>query len=302
MSQDTQTNDSPEATRFDAEDFAKTFTHRTAQVNGIHLHYVTGGKGEPLVLLGGWPQSWYAWRKVMPALAERYTVIALDLRGQGESDKPASGYDTKTVASDVHALVNQLGYQSVFLVGHDVGTWVSYAYAAGYPQEVRQLVVMDAAIPGVTPEEAFQLQPDNSKWWQFIFNSLPELPEELTEGRERLFLSWFFKKKTANPDAISEADIDEYTRIYSAPGAMHAGFEYYRAVFDDIAQNQVHQKTKLQMPVLALGGEKGTGSEMLKTMQLAASNVSGGVVPNCGHYIAEERPDYLVQQIFSFFK
>lgn len=281
--------------------FAHTFSDRTTSVNGIRLHYVTGGQGEPIVLLAGWPETWYAWRKVMPVLAQHYTVIAVDMRGQGESDKPATGYDTKTVAADIHALVNQLGYQHILLMGHDVGTWVSYAYAAGYPDEVSQLVVLDAAIPGVTPEQAFQLQRDNTKWWQFVFNSLPDLPEELTQGRERLFLSWFFQNKAANKGAISESDIDEYTRIYSAPGAMHAGFEYYRAVFDDIAQNKEYLKTKLKMPVLALGGEKATGTAMLETMQIAADNVSGGVVPNCGHYIAEESPDYLTQKVLSFF-
>ncbi len=285
---------------FDATSFAKTFTHHTASINGIRLHYVTGGQGEPIVLLPGWPQTWYAWRKVMPTLAQHYTVIALDMRGLGDSDKPKSGYDSRTVAADIYSLVGKLGLKRIFLVGHDLGSWVAYAYAAAYPDSVRRLVVLDAAIPGVTPEQAFQLSRE-SKTWQFFFHAVPDLPQELTAGRERQYLSWFFRTKSANPESISETDIDEYVRCYSAPGAMRSGFEYYRAVFDDITQNKEYVKTKLKMPVLALGGEKATNTKMLHTMQAAASDVCGGVVTDCGHYIPEERPDYLVEQILSFF-
>lgn len=289
-----------ETASFDATSFAKTFTHNTGSVNGIRLHYVIGGQGEPILLLPGWPETWYAWRKVMPTLAQHYTVIALDMRGLGDSDKPEGGYDTRTVAEDIYGLVGQLGFKRIFLVGHDVASWVAYAYTAAHPDSVLRLVVLDAAIPGVTPEQAFQLSRD-SKTWQFVFHAVPDLPEELTAGRERLYLSWFFQAKSAHPEAIGETDIDEYVRCYSAPKAMRAGFEYYRAVFDDITQNQEYAKTKLKMPVLALGGEKATGNGMLHTMQMAASDVRGGIVNDCGHYIPEERPDYLADQILSFF-
>jgi pimeloyl-ACP methyl ester carboxylesterase len=289
-----------ETTSFDASNFFKIFTHHTASVNRIRLHYVIGGMGDPVVLLAGWPQTWYAWRKVMPVLAERYTVIALDLRGLGDSDKPESGYDTQTVAEDVKGLVEQLGWERIFLVGHDVGSWVAYAYAALYPNTVRRLVVLDAAIPGVTSAQAFQLSP-TSKTWQFNFHVVPDLPEELTAGRERQYLSWFFRTKSAQPNAIAEADIDEYIRCYTAPGAMRAGFEYYRAIFDDMTQNQEFAKTKLKMPVLALGGEKATNTGMFQTMQRAAEDVQGGAIADCGHYIPEEQPEYLSQQILTFF-
>jgi pimeloyl-ACP methyl ester carboxylesterase len=275
-------------------------SHHYAIANGVNLHYVQAGQGDPVVLLAGWPQTWYAWRRVIPILAKHYTVIALDMRGLGDSDKPETGYDTRTIASDIHAVVNQLGWEHFFLVGHDVGAWAAYAYAATYPEQVSRLAVLDAAIPGITPNQAFQLAPD-SKTWQFIFHLVPDLPEALTEGRERLYLSWFFRTKSAQSSAISDADIDEYVRCYSAPGAMQAGFAYYRAVFDDIAQNQEFAKVKLPMPVLALGGETATGMRMLQTLQTAADDVRGGVVPNCGHYIPEEQPEYLMEQLLSFF-
>jgi len=275
------------------------FTHQNATVNGIRLHYVTGGSGDLVVLLPGWPQTWYAWRYVMPILAKHYTVIALDLRGLGDSDIPEGGYDTATVAKDVCELVKQLGWERYFLVGHDVGSWVAYACAAAYPEMVSRLAVLDAAIPGITPTEAFQLSP-NSKTWQFVFHAVPDLPEELIAGRERLYLSWFFRTKSVRSEAISQADIDEYVRCYCAPGAMRAGFAYYRAVFDDIVQNQEYAKTKLPMPVLALGGEKATALRMLQTVQSVADNVQGGIVYDCGHYIPEEQPDYLAEQLLSF--
>jgi pimeloyl-ACP methyl ester carboxylesterase len=246
-----------ETVSFDATTFAKTFTHRTASVNGIRLHYVIGGRGDAVVLLHGWPETWYTWRKVMPTLAQHYTVIAPDLPGLGDSEKPEGGYDMRTVAEVIHGLVGKLGYNRIFLVGHDVGTWIAYSYAAAHPNSVTRLVIMDAALPGVTPEQASELSREaNLKTWQFAFNPLPELPEALVAGRERLFLSWFFRNKAANPASISETDINEYIRAYSAPGKMKAGFDYYRAVYDNIAQNKEYAKTKLLMPVLALGGEK----------------------------------------------
>ncbi len=293
-----------ETASFDATRFAKTFTHHTASVNGIRLHYVMGGQGEPIILLHGWLETWHAWHQVMPALAQHYTVIALDLPGLGDSDKPEGGYDARTVATYIHGLANKLSIKSAFLVGHDIGTWVAYAYAVAHQNEVRRLVLLDAAIPGVTPTQTSQLSPaSNLKTWQFAFNQIPDLPEALVAGRERLFLSWFFRNRAAHPESISEADINEYVRAYSAPGRMQSGFEYYRAVYDNIAQNKEYAKTKqvLKMPILTLGGEQSAGSQMLRTMQLVAENVRGDVVKDCGHYIPQERPDYLVRAILSFF-
>lgn len=254
-----------------------------------------------MVLLPGWPQTWYAWRHVIPLLAASYSVLALDLRGMGDSGKPATGYDTDTLASDLYELVQELGWKQFRLVGHDVGTWVAYAYAAKYPQTLRQLVLLDAAIPGLTPLEAFGLSPD-SKTWQFVFHAVPDLPELLTQGREREYLNWFFRTKSVNTEAIQSDDLDVYARCYAEPGAMAAGFAYYRAVFQDIAQNQIHAQTPLSMPVLALGGEKATGERLFQTIAKVAPTAEGGAIPNCGHYIPEECPQELCDRLLAFFE
>src|SRR5215208_7111232 len=155
-----------------------TFTHRMATVNnGTQIHYVIGGQGDPVVLLHGWPETWYAWRNIMPALAQNYTVIAPDLRGLGDSSKPPAGYDGKTVAEDIHQLVTQLGFNTIFLVGHDIGTWVAYPYAAEHPTEVERLVAMDVTIPGFAPPGA------TPRWW-FFFHQTPDVPETLVQGKE----------------------------------------------------------------------------------------------------------------------
>lgn len=276
--------------------------HHTERVNAISLHYVTMGEGEPVLLLAGWPQTWFAWRKVMPLLAaQNYHVVALDLRGLGESEKTEGGYDTRTVASDCKALIDRFGWNQFNLVGHDVGAWVAYAYAAAYGSTTRRVALLDAAIPGITPIQAFGLSRE-SKTWQFVFHAVPNVPEMLTDGREREYLSWFFRTKSFQPDAIAAEAVNEYVRCYSKPGAMRAGFEYYRAVFDDIAQNEEYSKIKLAMPVLALGGETATGNRIYQTAQQIAENVRGGMVPFCGHYIPEERPEYLADQLLKFFR
>jgi pimeloyl-ACP methyl ester carboxylesterase len=276
------------------------FTSRRYAVNGIHLHAVTGGSGPALVLLAGWPETWYAWRLVMPALAEHFTVIAPDMRGQGDSDRPLTGYDTHTLAADVHALVEQLGHRTIHLAGHDVGAWAAFAYASVYRDEVQRVALLDAAIPGVTPPQAFMLQ-RNSKTWQFFFNAVPDVPEMLTAGREREYLSWFFRTKAARPDAISPATIDVYVKEYAEPGGMRAGFAYYRAVFDDIDQNTISKKTPLAMPVLALGGDHAVGDALRQAMTTAATDVSGGSIAACGHYIPEEAPRELIRRFNAFF-
>ena len=151
-----------------------TFSHRKASVNGIQMHYLIGGQGDPVVLLHGWPETWYAWHKVMPALAKNYTVIAPDLRGLGDSSKPPTGYDGKTLAEDIHQLVGKLGFKTIFLVGHDIGSFVVYPYAAAHPSEVRRLVVMDVPPPGFFPPPSVNGGP--LLWW-IIFHQTPDVPE-----------------------------------------------------------------------------------------------------------------------------
>jgi pimeloyl-ACP methyl ester carboxylesterase len=274
------------------------FHHHTASVNGVRLHYVTTGQGDPVVLLHGWPQTWFEWRRIIPALAERYTVIAPDMRGLGDSSKPTTGYDKRTVADDIYKLVRKLGFEKIFLVGHDWGGPVAYAYAAAHPDDVRRLVILDVAIPGAELEEA--LRPRRGGIWHIQFHNVHDLPEALIAGRERTYLTWFYRT-AYNPGAITEQEIDEYVRCYSAPGALRAGFEYYRAIWDDAEHNKENAKTKLKMPVLALGGERGFGAAGMRSMLTLAENVRGGVIEKCGHWIAEERPDYLIEQLLSFF-
>jgi pimeloyl-ACP methyl ester carboxylesterase len=277
-----------------------TFSHHTASVNGIQMHYVMGGQGDPIVLLHGWPMTWYAWRHVMPDLAQNYTVIASDLRGLGDSSKPVTGYDGKTVAEDIHQLVTQLGFNTIFLVAHDIAVWVAYPYAAEHPAEVRQLVVMDVDVPGV--------EPPGRPWpWWVVFHQTQDVPEALVEGKEREYLSWFYQNLAYNPAYITEADIDEYVSHYSAPGGMRAGFEYYRAIPQDTIQNQNYSKTKLPMPVLAMTGAYlpvfggNATTSIIYAMNQLAQNVTGITVPNSGHFVAEEQPQFVINQLSNFF-
>jgi pimeloyl-ACP methyl ester carboxylesterase len=278
-----------------------TFTHHTATVNGIQLHYVMGGKGDPIVLLHGWPETWYEWRHVMPALAKNYTVIAPDLRGLGDSSKPPTGYDGKTVAEDIHQLVGKLGFKTIFLVGHDIGTFIVYSYAAAHPAEVKALAVMEAPIPGFYP-------PVRPTLWWVPFHQTPDVPEALVQGKEMLYLSWFYHNLANNPAAITQKDINEYVSHYSAPGGMRAGFEYYRAIPQDAIQNMNYSKTKLTMPVLGLGGGytpafggNVTMPSVVYGMKILAQNVTGILVPNSGHWIPEEQPQFLADQLLKFF-
>jgi pimeloyl-ACP methyl ester carboxylesterase len=282
-----------------AAEFNQTFTHHTATINNVRLHYVMGGRGEPIVLLHGFAETWYMWRHVMPELAEHYTVIVPDLRGAGDSDKPAAGYDKRTLAEDTYQLVRQLGHQRIFLVGHDIGLMVSYAYAAAHPADVRRLALLDAPIPGTKVFEEIERSP---RVWHFAFHNVQNLPEALVAGRERTYLTeGFYRALSYNPAAFTEADVDEYVRCYSAPGAMRAGFEYFRAFAEDAKQNKEYFKRKLAMPVLALGGAQSLGPQMVNMVNEVATNVRGGVIERCGHWIADERPEYLTEQLLAFF-
>jgi pimeloyl-ACP methyl ester carboxylesterase len=281
-----------------------TFSHHTASVNGIQIHYVIGGQGEPVVLLHGWPQTWYEWRHVMPALAKNYTVVVPDLRGLGDSSKPVTGYDGNTTAEDIYQLVSQLGLgQKIYLVGHDVGAQTAYTYAAAHPDNVSKLVIMDYVFPGFYPPNF-----EGVCCWWFSFHQTRDIPELLTAGNEREYLSWHYRGLAYNPEAITEADIDTYVSSYSAPGGMRAGFEYYRAFPINEEQNKAFSETKLQIPVLALGGDiypafggDAPGNFALDSTQGLAENVKGVIVPLSGHYIAEERPDFLIKELVKFF-
>ena len=282
-----------------------TFSHHMASVNGIQMHYVIGGKGDPVVLLHGFPQSWYEWRHIIPALAKNYTVVAPDLRGFGDSSKPITGYDGKTTAEDIYQLVSQLGFknQPIFLVAHDVGAQTAYSYAFSHPNNVSKLVIMDFPYPGFLPPEFGE----NGPWW-FAFHQTPNLPEFLVDGKEREYISWFFKELAYNPSAITEKDIDIFASHFSAPGTARSAFEYFRAFPIDAEQNKESAKTPITIPVLALGGDiyPGLGGDIpgnfaASSLQSLATNVTGVTVPLSGHWIAEERPDFVIDQLSKFF-
>jgi pimeloyl-ACP methyl ester carboxylesterase len=278
-----------------------TFYHHMALVNGVQIHYVIGGHGDPVVLLHGWPATWYEWRHVIPALSKNYTVIAPDLRGLGDSSKPLTGYDGKTVAEDIHQLVTKLGFKTIFLVGHDIGGQIAYSYAAAHPTEVKKLVVSDLTFPGFAP-------PGRMTPWWFVFHQTPDIPEALVQGKELMYLSWFYHNLAYNPAAITQDDINEFVSHYSAPGGMRAGFEYYRAFPQDAIENQNYSKTKLTMPVLAVYGEyypafggNVTVNPALYSMKALAQNVQGIQIPNSGHWGPEERPDFVIKMLDNFF-
>lgn len=281
------------------------FEHRFATIGGVRLHYVTGGRedGETLVLLAGFPESWFAWRKMMPLLAGTYRIIAPDLPGQGDSDRPAGGYDTKALAEAVHGLLQQLGVDRYCMAAHDVGAWVAYPYAALFGGEVRRLVLMDAGIPGITLPNALPTNPDRAwRTWHFAFHSLPDLPELLIAGRERAYLDWFLRRKTANPETFSDNDINEYLRVFTREGGLRAGLAYYRAAALSAQQNrELCIRGKLAMPVLALGADQGSIADMAAPLRAYADDVRGGVVANCGHFIPEEQPDAAARELAAFF-
>lgn len=282
--------------------FTDVFTSRLVEVNGLRLHAVTGGDGPALLLIGGWPQTWYAWREVMPALARRHTVVAVDSRGAGLSDKPDDGYDAGTLSADLVALMAALGHDRFDVVGHDIGTWTGYALAADHPERVGRLAILEAVIPGLTPSPPFfGPAAANLKLWQFGFNRLTDLNEELVRGRERLFFGYQFAKKAATPDAIPAYAVDVYVDAITAdPRALRASFAYYRALDETIAQNEQRSKTRLTLPVLALGGALWSGASAAQTMRLAADDVTGVVLDDCGHYPAEEQPTRFVEILENF--
>ena len=302
------TSDEDAVPAFDAVRFWSRFRHATANVDGVRLHYVEGGAGPPVLLLPGWPQSWYAWRHVMPGLVDAGNrVVALDPRGMGDSDRPAQGYDMTTVAAEVHRFAEVAGLLDAGpfdLVGHDLGTWIAYALATDWPGDVRTLAVFDAAIPGVTPPPVSGIASDaaNVKQWHFHFNRLDDLPELLVTGRERAFLTWLFKSKAVRRWAIGPADIDEYVRSAEVGGTTRASASYYRVGFgmEGLRQSRARAERRLTVPVLAFGAEAGVGDVLFDTLRRVADDVRGGVLADCGHYVPEEAPRAVLDQLRRF--
>lgn len=286
-------------------------THHVVRIDGLRLHYVTAGSGEPVVLIPGWPESWIAWRKIIPLLVKAgREVYVLDPRGFGDSDKPQGGYDLDTAARDLHGFLAATGLVrsgGVDIVSHDVGVWIAHAHAAVYPGEVKRLVLSESNVPGVTsfastgiPSEAINL-----KSWQFAFNRLDDLPEILVQGHERAYLAWIFATKSTRSYAIEPAALDEYVRVYSLPGALRAGFDWYRTNFSAMGLDQAKARAakRLPMPVLAVGGSDGVGDALRATVATLGDRVKGGAIgEGCGHFLPEECPDEFTAEILAFWR
>jgi len=253
----------------------------------VRLHYVIGGNGPALLLIPGWPQTTHTWHKIMPELAKRFTCIAVDPRGLGDSNRPLTGYDTDNVARDLHELMQSLGHRRYKAVGHDVGMWIAYPLAAKYPEEIESVVLSEAGIPGLDPLRS----------WHFAFNQLLDLPEALVAGKERIYLEWLFNSFAHRPTEIA---MEEYVRAYSKPGAMRAGFAYYRAIPQSIEQNKKHALTTLKMPVLTIGGEYSRGLGLKEMLAPVATNVKASIVSGAGHYPQEEAPDAMLKVLLPF--
>ncbi|MEZ2126210.1 MULTISPECIES: alpha/beta fold hydrolase [unclassified Sinorhizobium] len=281
-------------------DFGRVFADHFAEANNVRLHYVIGGPtdGELVVLLHGWPQTWYTWRNVMPALAKGgYRVVAVDYRGAGDSERPQGGYDKATMAADIRALVHQLGATRVNLVGRDIGVMVAYAYAAQWPDEVAKLVMLDVPVPGTRVWEEAKHKPD-PELWHFGLHQQRDIAEMLVTGHESAYISDFYKKREAVP--IADEDIAVYARAYAAPGGLRAGFELYRAFPQDEERFKQFMQTKLAMPVLALAGENSNGWKETEMAKEVATNVQGAVAPDTGHWLPDENPAFVSQQLLYF--
>lgn len=276
--------------------------HAVAPVNGIRMHYVRDGQGPLVVLLHGWPQTWYCWRNLIPPLAEHYTVVAPDLRGYGLSDKPRGGYDKRTMAEDVHALVAHLGFERVVLVGHDRGARVAHRYALDHPSDVEKLALLD-----IVPTRAMWQHLDlilARGFWHWLFHLQPDLPELLVAGRVETYLRYFFERWTYNRPPVEEA-VPEYVRAFSRPGALRAGFDDYRASFPEDQEADDASFAggqRLEMPVLALWGATGLVGQLpaLDIWREYALDVRGEAIPNCGHFLPEEQPDLVGPRILAF--
>jgi len=269
---------------------------RFANVAGLRLHYLVAGKGDPVLLLHGYAENSHMWRPLMAQLANSHTVIAPDLRGFGKSSKPTTGYDKKTMAQDIHALVQSLGYPRETVVGHDIGLMVAYAYAAQYPNEIERIVLMDAFLPGVGDWKTVWLLRD---LWHFHFYG--ETPLKLVAGRERIYFEHFWNDFAADPKhSVSEADRQFYARSYAQPGGMRAGFEVFRN-FEQDAKDFAHfAETKLTMPMLVLTGEKASGEFLIEQARLVDTNVEGVVIKGKGHWLMEEAPQQVIPQLVAF--
>ena len=282
--------------------FADTFSSRYVDTGDVRLHVVIGGDGPPLLLVHGWPETWYAWRLVMPALASDFEVIAVDQRGVGLSDKPQDGYDTGTQANDMVALMQALGHERFAVYGTDTGMPIVYALAADHPERVERLVVSEAPLPGISPSPPLFLPPTlNARLWHLAFNQLPaEVNEALVRGRERIFFGAEFDASAGTHKLPDEAVAYYIDLLAASPDALRGSFGLYRAFPTIIEQNGRRKNRRLTMPVLAIGGADSGGEGVATTMRLVADNVQGVVLAGAAHWVAEQAPEELVAALAPF--
>jgi len=273
------------------------FVSRTATVNGTTLHYVRGGAGPAVILLHGFPQDWYEFHQIMPRLAKSFTVIAADLRGIGGSKATDGGYDAANLAEDIHQLAQQLKLERVYVVGHDLGGIVAYAFARLYSKETRGVMILDVPLPGIEPWEDIKADP---LLWHINFHQTPDLPEKVIAGRQAVYFRHFWSLGTVNGDAISDDDAARYASAYAAPEQLRAGFEMYRAFPANERFNEA-QRSAIDVPLVLAGGDQGFGpllpdiAEALRTH--GWSDVTVELIGNSGHYVADEQPEALAALI-----
>ncbi|MGY2680699.1 alpha/beta fold hydrolase [Pseudomonas tolaasii] len=276
-------------------------THNTAHLSNSSIHYVTAGEGYPIVLLHGWPQTWKCWSKVIELIPQGYQVIVPDLPGLGDSTNHGGRFDKKSLASDIVELCKHLEIDEYHLVGHDWGGGVAWAMAAHFPGGAKTLSLVDIAIPGDGNPNISQ----NGARWHHAFHQTADLPEELVEGRENIYLGWFYRNYGHKPDVISPEEQAEYVRAYSQPGALKNGFGLYRAFQQDCKDNIARAKEyRPDIPVLAVGGGTswGRGEQVAESAKRMADNVTSEVVREAGHWIPDEKPVELVRLFLDFWK
>ncbi|MGR4871998.1 alpha/beta fold hydrolase [Variovorax sp. LARHSF232] len=275
--------------------FPSGFKAQQIQTDGASIHVRVGGSGPAVVLLHGFGDTGDMWAPLAAALAKDHRVVVPDLRGMGLSSKPQGGYDKKTQAADIRAVLDKLGIDSADVVGHDIGTMVAYAYAARYPNKTTRLVVMDAPVPGVPPWEQIVRSP---LLWHFDFGGKDAL--RLVRGRERIYLDRFWNDFAGDPHKVDEGTRVHYAKLYARPGAMRAAFAQFQSIRKDSEDNAESVKTRLRMPVLAIGGEKSFGATQAVVMRNAATDVTELVVPASGHWLMEEAPAITVKAVQEF--
>ena len=272
-------------------------THGFADVNGIRIHYATAGQGPALLLLHGWPFTGHTWRLVWPLLAERYTVIMPDLRGIGQTSRPATGYDSRSRAADAAGLLQHLGFDEAAVVGHDLGVEIAFMTALAYPRLVRKLVLSEAIVGGLPGAEGFL---KNAPWW-FSFHAVPDLPERVIAGHEAAYLDWFYQHSTYQQRGIAAEARATYVAAYTGEDALRGGFAHYRAFPENARQvsEAVAQGRRLRCPTMTLCGNV-VGEVLFNQLRAVADDLVGQLVPECGHVVQEEQPVEFVRILSAF--